>query len=103
VFISQGAVVKYLGGEAKKIIAYGVSAVAGSVLAVCSCTVLSLFAGIYKWGAGLGPAITFLYAGPAINVLSIILTIRILGIEIGLARIIASVLFSIVIGLVIHY
>lgn len=103
VFISQGAVVRYLGGEAKKIVAYGVSSVAGSVLAVCSCTILPLFASIYKRGAGLGPAVTFLYAGPAINVLSIILTIRILGLEIGLARILAAVLFSILIGLAMHF
>ena len=103
VFISQGAVIKYLGGAAKKWIAYGVSSIAGAVLAVCSCTILPLFASIYKRGAGLGPAMTFLYAGPAINVLSIILTMRVLGVEIGIARIIGAVVFSIVIGLFMQF
>ena len=103
VFISQGAVVKYLGGAAKRWTAYSVSSVAGSVLAVCSCTILPLFASIYKRGAGLGPAVTFLYAGPAINVLSIILTMGVLGVEIGIARIIGSVFFSIIIGLIMQF
>jgi uncharacterized membrane protein YraQ (UPF0718 family) len=99
VFISQAAVMKYLGAKAKKILAYGVASVSGSVLAVCSCTVLPLFAGIYSRGAGLGPATAFLYSGPAINVLAIILTARILGVELGVARAVGAVVFSVVIGL----
>lgn len=99
VFVSQEAVMKYLGAQAKKILAYGVASVSGSVLAVCSCTVLPLFAGIYKRGAGLGPATAFLYSGPAINVLAIILTARVLGIELGIARAAGAVVFSVVIGL----
>jgi len=102
VFISQASVIKYLGGQAKKVVAYGVASVSGAILAVCSCTVLPLFAGIYKRGAGLGPAIAFLYSGPAINILAIILTGRILGIEFGLARALGAILFSVVIGLVMH-
>jgi uncharacterized membrane protein YraQ (UPF0718 family) len=102
VFVSQGAVMKYLGAGANKVLSYGVASVSGSVLAVCSCTVLPLFAGIWKRGAGLGPAIAFLYSGPAINVLAIILTARILGPEIGAARAIGAVIFSIVIGLFMH-
>lgn len=99
VFISQEAVMKYLGAQAKKLLAYGVASVSGSILAVCSCTVLPLFAGIYKRGAGLGPATAFLYSGPAINVLAIILTARVLGIELGVARAVGAVVFSVVIGL----
>jgi len=102
VFVSQASVMKYLGARANKVLAYGVASVSGSVLAVCSCTVLPLFAGIYRMGAGLGPATTFLYAGPAINVLAIILTARILGLPIGIARAVGAVLFSIVIGLLMH-
>ncbi len=102
VFVSQGAVMKYLGAGANKVLSYGVASVSGSVLAVCSCTVLPLFAGIWKRGAGLGPAIAFLYSGPAINVLAIILTARILGPEIGAARAVGAVVFSIVIGLCMH-
>jgi len=102
VFVSQGAVMKYLGSGAHKALSYGVASVSGSVLAVCSCTVLPLFAGIWKRGAGLGPAIAFLYSGPAINVLAIILTARILGPEIGAARAVGAVIFSIVIGLFMH-
>jgi uncharacterized membrane protein YraQ (UPF0718 family) len=102
VFISQASVMKYLGARANKVLAYGVASVSGSVLAVCSCTVLPLFAGIYKMGAGLGPATAFLYAGPAINVLAIILTARILGLELGVARAVGAVAFSIVIGLLMH-
>ena len=83
-FVSQAAVMKYLGAGAKKVLAYGVASVSGSILAVCSCTVLPLFAGIYKMGAGLGPATAFLYSGPAINILAIILTARVLGLQIGL-------------------
>ena len=103
VFISQARVIKYLGAQAKKVVAYGVASVSGAILAVCSCTVLPLFAGIYKRGAGLGPAIAFLYSGPAINILAIILTARILGVAFGLARAIGAVFFSVVIGLTMHF
>ena len=103
VFISQASVMKYLGAEANKILAYGVASVSGTVLAVCSCTVLPLFAGIYKMGAGIGPASAFLYSGPAINVLAIVLTARILGPEMGLARAIGAIIFSIIIGLIMHF
>jgi uncharacterized membrane protein YraQ (UPF0718 family) len=99
VFVSQAAVMKYLGARAKKLLAYGVASISGTVLAVCSCTVLPLFAGIYKRGAGIGPASTFLYAGPAINVLAIILTARILGVELGVARAVGAIAFGVVIGL----
>ena len=103
VFISQAAVMKYLGAGAKKVLAYGVASVSGGILAVCSCTVLPLFAGIYRMGAGLGPATAFLYAGPAINVLAIVLTARILGLQLGIARAVGAVVFSIVIGLLMHF
>jgi uncharacterized protein len=102
VFVSQGAVMRYLGAGARKTLAYGVASVSGSILAVCSCTVLPLFAGIYKRGAGLGPATAFLYSGPAINVLAIILTARVLGMDLGVARAVGAVAFSIVIGLLMH-
>jgi uncharacterized membrane protein YraQ (UPF0718 family) len=102
VFVSQAVVMRYLGAKANKILAYGVASVSGTILAVCSCTVLPLFAGIYRMGAGLGPAIAFLYSGPAINVLAIILTARILGPELGVARAVGAILFSIVIGLAMH-
>lgn len=98
VFVSQGAVMKYFGAKAKKWLAYTVAAVSGTILAVCSCTILPLFSSIHKRGAGLGPAIAFLYSGPAINILAIILTARILGIEMGIARVVGAVVFSIVIG-----
>jgi len=98
VFISQQSVMHYLGAQANRLLSYGVASVSGSVLAVCSCTVLPLFAGIYARGAGLGPATAFLYAGPAINVLAIIMTARILGLEIGIARAVGAVGFSVVIG-----
>jgi uncharacterized protein len=101
-FISSGAVMKYLGANARKIVAYAVASVSGSVLAVCSCTVLPLFAGIYKMGAGIGPACAFLYAGPAINVLAIIMTTRVLGFELGIARAVGAVAFSVLIGLAMH-
>lgn len=100
VFVSQASVLKYLGASAKKTIAYSVAAVSGAILAVCSCTILPLFAGIYKRGAGLGPAIAFLYSGPAINVLAIILTARVLGAEMGIARAVGAVVFSVVIGII---
>ena len=99
-FLSQGSVIKYFGGGAHKALAYSVASVSGSVLAVCSCTVLPLFTGIYRKGAGLGPAIAFLYSGPAINILAIILTARILGWELGLARAAGAVVFAMVIGLI---
>ncbi len=102
VFVSQASVIRYLGPGASKLMSYGVASVSGTLLAVCSCTVLPLFAGIYRMGAGLGPAIAFLYSGPAINVLAIILTARVLGVELGLARAIGAVVFSIVIGLLMH-
>ncbi len=102
VFVSQGAVMKYLGACAKKVLAYGVASVSGTILAVCSCTVLPLFAGIYTRGAGLGPATAFLYSGPAINVLAIILTARVLGFELGVARAVGAIGFSVVIGLLMH-
>lgn len=103
VFVSQASVMKYLGVKANKILAYGVASVAGTILAVCSCTVLPLFAGIYKMGAGLGPATAFLYSGPAINVLAIALTARVLGVKLGIARAVGAVLFSIIIGLLMHF
>jgi len=102
VFVSQAAVVKYFGATAKKWMSYSIAAVSGTILAVCSCTVLPLFSGIYKRGAGLGPAIAFLYSGPAINILAIILTARILGFELGIARIVGAVIFSVLIGLLMH-
>ncbi|MDT8394629.1 MAG: permease [Bacteroidales bacterium] len=98
VFVSQGAVMKYFGAKAKKWVAYTVASVSGTILAVCSCTILPLFSSIHQRGAGLGPAIAFLYSGPAINILAIILTARILGFEMGVARIIGAVVFAIVIG-----
>lgn len=98
VFVSQASVMKYLGAGANKLLAYGVASVSGAILAVCSCTILPLFAGIYKMGAGLGPASAFLYSGPAINVLAIILTASILGPEMGIARAVGAVLFSVIIG-----
>ena len=103
VFISQAAVVKYFGAKAKKWVAYLVASVSGTILAVCSCTVLPLFSSIHKRGAGLGPAIAFLYSGPAINILAIILTARILGFELGIARIIGAVSFSVIIGLIMSF
>lgn len=103
VFVSQTAVIKYFGANAKKWIAYSVASVSGTVLAVCSCTILPLFSSIHKRGAGLGPAIAFLYSGPAINILAIILTARILGIELGIARVIGAVVFSIVIGMIMSF
>lgn len=103
IFVSQASVLKYFGANAKKWLAYAVASVSGTILAVCSCTILPLFSSIYKRGAGLGPAIAFLYSGPAINILAIILTARILGLEMGIARTIGAVTFSIVIGLVMAF
>jgi uncharacterized protein len=103
VFVSQASVMKYLGAKANKILAYGVAAVSGTILAVCSCTVLPLFAGIYKMGAGLGPACAFLYSGPAINVLAIVLTARVLGMELGIGRAVGAIVFSVVVGVLMHF
>lgn len=103
VFVSQGAVLKYFGANAKKWLSYTVAAVSGGILAVCSCTILPLFTSIYKRGAGLGPAVAFLYSGPAISILSIILTARILGVEMGIARTVGAVVFSVVIGLIMAF
>lgn len=102
VFISQDAVMKYLGPNAKKWVSYSVASISGSILAVCSCTVLPLFTGIYMRGAGLGPAAAFLYSGPAINIMAIIITARVLGAELGIARAVGAVLFSVIIGLLMH-
>ena len=97
-FVSQGAVLRYLGAKASRPVAYGVASVSGSILAVCSCTVLPLFASIYRRGAGLGPATAFLYSGPAINVLAMILTARVLGLQLGIARAVGAVVFAVVVG-----
>lgn len=102
VFVSQASVIKYFGAKANKFLAYSVASVSGTILAVCSCTVLPLFSGIYKRGAGLGPATAFLYSGPAINVLAIIMTARILGWQLGLARAVGAVLFSVLVGFLMH-
>ncbi len=102
VFIQKEKVMKYLGHEAKKYVSYGVASVSGAILAVCSCTILPLFAGIRKRGAGLGPAVTFLFSGPAINIAAIFLTMSVLGLKIGLARITSAILLSILVGLTMH-
>jgi len=102
VFVSQNAVMKYFGPKANKLVSYGVASVSGTILAVCSCTVLPIFGGIYMRGAGLGPAVAFLYSGPAINVLAIVMTARILGAPLGIARAVGAVVFSIVIGALMH-
>lgn len=99
VFVSQGAVLQYLGAKASRVVAYTVASVSGTVLAVCSCTVLPLFAGIYGRGAGIGPATAFLYSGPAINVLAIVMTAKVLGPELGVARAVGAVVFAVVVGL----
>lgn len=102
VFVSQNAVMKYFGPKAPKVLSYGVASVSGTILAVCSCTVLPLFGGIYMRGAGLGPAIAFLYSGPAINVLAIVLTARVLGWQLGVARAVGAIAFSLIIGGLMH-
>lgn len=102
-FVSQAAILKYFGPQANKAMSYGVASVSGAILAVCSCTVLPLFAGIYKRGAGLGPAIAFLFSGPAINVLAIVYSAKLLGYDIGLARAIGAIVFSVVIGLIMAF
>lgn len=103
VFVSQGSVLKYFGANAKKWLSYTVASVSGCILAVCSCTILPLFTSIYKRGAGLGPAVAFLYSGPAISILSIILTARILGFEMGVARTVGAIFFAVVIGLLMSF
>ncbi|MBK9695241.1 MAG: permease [Elusimicrobia bacterium] len=103
VFVSQGAVMRYLGSQAHPAVAYGMASISGTILAVCSCTVLPLFGGIYKRGAGLGPAVAFLYSGPAINVLAIVLTARVLGLEMGAARTVGAVAFSVTAGLIMQF
>ncbi len=101
-FLSRATILRYLGARANKVVAYAVASISGAILAVCSCTVLPLFASIHKRGAGLGPAIAFLYSGPAINVMAIVLTARVLGVELGIARAVAAITFSVVIGLLMH-
>jgi len=103
VFVSQAAVLKYFGAQAKKFLAYSVASVSGTILAVCSCTVLPLFAGIYTRGAGIGPATAFLYSGPAINVLAITLTAKILGWQLGLARAVGAIIFAVITGLLMAF
>ena len=103
VFVSKASVLKYFGRKANKFLSYSVASVSGTILAVCSCTVLPLFSGIYKRGAGLGPAVSFLYSGPAINVLAIVFTARILGWQLGLARVVGAIVFSVIIGLLMHF
>ncbi|MCX7983767.1 MAG: permease [Bacteroidetes bacterium] len=103
IFVSQSAVITYFGPRAKKLLAYAIASISGAILAVCSCTILPLFSSIHKRGAGLGPAITFLYSGPAINILAIILTMKILGPELGIARAIGAILFSIIIGIIMEF
>jgi len=102
VFVSKASVMKYFGPTANKILSYSVASVSGSILAVCSCTVLPLFAGIYTRGAGIGPATAFLYSGPAINVLAIILTARVLGLQLGIARALGAILFAFLVGIGMH-
>lgn len=102
VFVSKASVIKYFGARAKKMLSYSIASVSGTILAVCSCTVLPLFAGIYTRGAGIGPATAFLYSGPAINVLAIILTAKVLGYKLGLARALGAIAFAVIIGLIMH-
>jgi len=102
IFLDQQSVIRYLGPEARKVTAYGVASVSGTILAVCSCTVLPIFKGIYKKGAGIGPAVSFLYSGPAINILAIVLTAKVLGLQLGVARAVGAVVFSVVIGFLMH-
>lgn len=102
IFLDQQSVIRYLGPDAKKPVAYGVASVSGTILAVCSCTVLPIFKGIYKKGAGIGPAVSFLYSGPAINIFAIVLTAKVLGVQLGVARAIGAVVFAVVIGFLMH-
>ena len=101
-FLRREAVIRFLGPDAPKPVAYAVASVSGSILAVCSCTVLPLFKGIYRKGAGIGPAVSFLFSGPAINILAIVLTVRVLGLRLGAARAIGAVVFALVVGLLMH-
>ncbi len=101
--ISQAAVIKYFGADANRFVAYTVASVSGSILAVCSCTILPLFAGIYRRGAGIGPATAFVYSGPAINILAIILTSKVLGWQLGVARAFGAIFFSVIIGLLMAF
>lgn len=103
IFVSQGAVLRYFGPKAKKWLSYSIASVSGTILAVCSCTVLPLFGGIYKRGAGIGPAVAFLYSGPAINVLAIVYTAQILGFDLGLARAMGAIAFAAGIGLIMAF
>ena len=103
VFVSKQSVLKYFGAEAKKTISYSVASVSGAILAACSCTVIPLFAGIYRRGAGIGPATAFLYSGPAINILAIVFTARVLGFKVGAARAVMAVVMAVVIGLVMAF
>jgi len=103
VYISEGSVMRYLGPQASKPVAFSVASVSGTLLAVCSCTVLPLFGGIYKRGAGLGAAIAFLYSGPAINIMAIVVTAKVLGAEIGIARAVGAIIFALVIGTIMHF
>ena len=100
VFISQASVIRYFGPKANKLMSYSIASVSGTILAVCSCTVLPLFGGIYKRGAGIGPATAFLYSGPAINVLAMVYTARILGYDLGIARAVGAIIFAAGIGLI---
>lgn len=103
IFISQAAVLKYFGPQARKLLSYSVASVSGTILAVCSCTVLPLFGGIYKRGAGLGPAVAFLYSGPAINVLAVVYSAKLLGYDLGAARALGAVAFAAGIGLIMAF
>jgi uncharacterized membrane protein YraQ (UPF0718 family) len=103
VFVSQASVMKYFGAQAKKVLSYSVASVSGTVLAVCSCTVLPLFSGIYQRGAGIGPATAFLYSGPAINVLAIVYSARLLGMDLGVGRAVGAIAFSIIIGVIMAF
>jgi uncharacterized membrane protein YraQ (UPF0718 family) len=103
VFVSQASVMKYFGAQAKRVLSYTVASVSGTVLAVCSCTVLPIFSGIYQRGAGIGPATAFLYSGPAINVLAIVYSARLLGLDLGTGRAIGAIVFSIIIGLIMAF
>ncbi len=99
VLVRKDIVMRYLGSQAHKAVSYSLAAVSGAILAVCSCTILPLFAGIRKRGAGLGPAITFLFSGPAINIAAMVLTLSVLGVKIGVARIVAAIVLSVLAGL----
>ena len=103
IFVSQDAILRYFGPKAKRLLSYSIASVSGTILAVCSCTVLPLFGGIYKRGAGIGPAIAFLYSGPAINVLAIVYSARILGYDLGAARAIGAIAFAAGIGLIMSF